>query len=80
MKTPTTPLLSRRRRRQIFGRTETEERIISYLPLSHVAGMMVDIVCPLVAAAEMKGWACLFFARNYDLRGEDDDDDDNNDG
>jgi len=53
---------------QVFGRQPEEERLISYLPLSHVAGMMVDIVCPLVAAAELPGWACCFFARNYDLR------------
>lgn len=27
------------------------DRIISYLPLSHVAGMMVDIVGPLITTA-----------------------------
>jgi len=52
----------------IIGNTPEEERIISYLPLSHVAGMMVDIVLPLVVSAEMPGWVCVFFARNYDLR------------
>lgn len=44
------------------------ERILSYLPLSHVAGMMVDIVCPLVAAARSKSWVTVFFARAYDLK------------
>eukprot|EP00931_Biecheleriopsis_adriatica_P088920 TRINITY_DN63141_c0_g1_i1.p1 TRINITY_DN63141_c0_g1~~TRINITY_DN63141_c0_g1_i1.p1 ORF type:complete len:806 (+),score=185.22 TRINITY_DN63141_c0_g1_i1:78-2420(+) len=50
------------------GNKEEEERILSYLPLSHVAGMMVDIVCPIVAAARSKAWATVFFARNYDLK------------
>ena len=45
-----------------------EERIISYLPLSHVAGMMVDIVCPIVGAAFKEGYACNYFARPYDLK------------
>jgi len=45
-----------------------EERIVSYLPLSHVAGMMVDIVCPIAGAALTPGWACVHFARHYDLK------------
>ena len=45
-----------------------EERIISYLPLSHVAGMMVDIIVPLISAAEMAGWMSVNFARVYDLK------------
>merc|ERR1712159_417290 len=28
------------------------ERLVSYLPLSHVAGMMVDIVTPIVIASQ----------------------------
>jgi long-chain-fatty-acid--CoA ligase ACSBG len=47
--------------------TEEEERIISYLPLSHVAGMMVDIVVPICASAACKGWCSASFARPYDL-------------
>jgi long-chain-fatty-acid--CoA ligase ACSBG len=50
------------------GLQPEEERIISYLPLSHVAGMMVDIVCPLIISAEMMGWTCVCFARTYDLK------------
>lgn len=42
------------------------ERIISYLPLSHVAGMMVDIICPLLVT-NPKG-CCVCFARSYDLK------------
>ncbi|GBG24982.1 Long-chain-fatty-acid--CoA ligase ACSBG2, partial [Hondaea fermentalgiana] len=48
--------------------TNAEERILSYLPLSHVAGMMVDIVAPIIATAFHKGRICVCFARPYDLR------------
>jgi long-chain-fatty-acid--CoA ligase ACSBG len=44
-----------------------EERIMSYLPLSHVAGCMVDIVMPIVTTANCSGWAVAGFARVYDL-------------
>merc|ERR1719386_680032 len=50
-----------------FGRSG-QERILSYLPLSHVAGMMVDIVTPVVVSAQMPSWVTCFFARNYDLK------------
>lgn len=42
------------------------ERIISYLPLSHVAGMMVDIICPLMVTNPQG--CCVHFARAYDLK------------
>lgn len=45
-----------------------QDRIISYLPLSHVAGMMVDIVCPIMIGALMESSVCVYFARPYDLR------------
>jgi long-chain-fatty-acid--CoA ligase ACSBG len=45
-----------------------EERIISYLPLSHVAGMMVDIITPLTTSAFRPGWVSANFARPYDLK------------
>jgi len=45
-----------------------EERILSFLPLSHVAGMMVDIAMPLIATATGPAWLCVFFARPYDLK------------
>jgi len=41
------------------------ERILSYLPLSHVAGMMVDIVTPLLVRTSH---CTVFFARPYDLK------------
>jgi len=44
------------------------ERIISYLPLSHVAGMMVDVISPVVATAYGKSFVTVHFARPYDLK------------
>jgi long-chain-fatty-acid--CoA ligase ACSBG len=46
---------------------EEENRIISYLPLSHVAGMMVDIVVPVIITATYPAWMTVHFARPYDL-------------
>jgi long-chain-fatty-acid--CoA ligase ACSBG len=51
-----------------LGTKAEEERLLSYLPLSHVAGMMVDIVCPIVVTAYTKGWMSSNFARVYDLK------------
>lgn len=51
-----------------FGDGPDHDRIISYLPLSHVAGMMVDIVCPLVVAADKAVGVTVHFARAYDLK------------
>jgi long-chain-fatty-acid--CoA ligase ACSBG len=47
---------------------EEEERVLSYLPLSHVAGMLVDIIMPLAMTATRPGWQCASFARPYDLK------------
>lgn len=44
------------------------DRIISYLPLSHVAGMMVDIVCPVLVTAYWPGHTTVYFARPTDLK------------
>jgi len=44
-----------------------EERVLSYLPLSHVAGCMVDIVMPMVTTANDDGYVICAFARPYDL-------------
>eukprot|EP00472_Partenskyella_glossopodia_P005267 CAMPEP_0197517088 /NCGR_PEP_ID=MMETSP1318-20131121/2052_1 /TAXON_ID=552666 /ORGANISM="Partenskyella glossopodia, Strain RCC365" /LENGTH=708 /DNA_ID=CAMNT_0043066357 /DNA_START=244 /DNA_END=2370 /DNA_ORIENTATION=+ len=53
-----------------MGAKKEQERIISYLPLSHVAGMMVDIICPifLTAADDRPGHLSVYFARPYDLK------------
>lgn len=51
-----------------YGMHETEERLMSYLPLSHVAGMMVDIVTPITMAALAPARTAVFFGRQYDLK------------
>jgi len=51
-----------------FG-TSGEERGLSYLPLSHIAGLMIDIVGPMSLTARNPGvWESMFFARPYDLK------------
>jgi len=45
-----------------------EERLLSYLPLSHVAGMLFDIISPVVITAFMNGYVSTNFARMYDLK------------
>jgi long-chain-fatty-acid--CoA ligase ACSBG len=46
-----------------------QERMLSYLPLSHVAGMMLDIVCPVYLTARSEAaHLTTFFARVYDLK------------
>eukprot|EP01062_Namystynia_karyoxenos_P078788 TRINITY_DN8171_c0_g3_i1.p1 TRINITY_DN8171_c0_g3~~TRINITY_DN8171_c0_g3_i1.p1 ORF type:complete len:809 (+),score=261.72 TRINITY_DN8171_c0_g3_i1:94-2520(+) len=45
-----------------------QERIISYLPLSHVAGMLVDIAIPMFTTARAGGSpVAVYFARPTDL-------------
>lgn len=44
------------------------ERALSYLPLSHIAGFMSDVMSPLAITALNPGSGCLYFARPYDLR------------
>jgi long-subunit acyl-CoA synthetase (AMP-forming) len=43
-------------------------RLLSYLPLSHAAGLMVDIISPLCYPAFYKCWVDVAFARPYDLK------------
>jgi len=50
-----------------FAAQAEQERLLSYLPLSHVAGVMVDVCCPLVTSAG-PAWVTTYFARNYDLK------------
>lgn len=45
-----------------------QERLLSYLPLSHVAGYMVDIISPVFCTANKPAWSTTYFARPYDLR------------
>jgi long-chain-fatty-acid--CoA ligase ACSBG len=51
-----------------FLNSAEQERILSYLPLSHVAGFMVDICCPMIGAAMKPAWCTTYFARPYDLK------------
>jgi len=51
-----------------FGASPSEERLLSYLPLSHVAGFVLDIVAPASTTALGPAWAATFFARPYDLK------------
>lgn len=50
------------------GQKAEQERIMSYLPLSHVAGMLVDIVFPIAVSVETSAWCTVQFARPYDLK------------
>jgi len=50
-----------------FTMTGEQERGLSYLPLSHVAGLMLDIVSPM-ANSSGKSHSTMFFARPYDLK------------
>jgi len=45
-----------------------EERGLSYLPLSHVAGVITDIVLPIATTAVSVGFTSVYFARPYDLK------------
>ncbi len=54
-----------------FGANAGEqERILSYLPLSHVAGMMVDIIAPLVCTSIKPGYGTVYFSRPMDLKSQ----------
>mmetsp|Transcript_61434 Transcript_61434/g.146468 ORF Transcript_61434/g.146468 Transcript_61434/m.146468 type:complete len:752 (+) Transcript_61434:82-2337(+) len=53
---------------QNFGDAAEQERVLSFLPLSHVAGLMVDIVLPMVSGGMSPSWTTVTFARNYDLK------------
>jgi len=48
--------------------SDAEERILSYLPLSHVAGMTVDLTGQIIVSALTKSHNAVFFARPYDLK------------
>jgi long-chain-fatty-acid--CoA ligase ACSBG len=51
-----------------FADNTTPERVLSYLPLSHVAGLCMDIVMPVSVADLKVGTVELYFARPYDLK------------
>eukprot|EP00403_Amphidinium_massartii_P037641 CAMPEP_0178440584 /NCGR_PEP_ID=MMETSP0689_2-20121128/36875_1 /TAXON_ID=160604 /ORGANISM="Amphidinium massartii, Strain CS-259" /LENGTH=742 /DNA_ID=CAMNT_0020063405 /DNA_START=29 /DNA_END=2257 /DNA_ORIENTATION=- len=45
-----------------------EGRLLSYLPLSHIAGGLMDFLNPLYMAGHMKLSFAAYFARPYDLK------------
>jgi len=52
-----------------FGNDATVgERILSYLPLSHVAGTIVDVIIPISVSCVRPSHAELYFVREYDLK------------
>ena len=51
-----------------FCALKEQERILSYLPLSHIAGLMVDIAFPIASTATTPAHTTVFFARPYDLK------------
>eukprot|EP00933_Yihiella_yeosuensis_P047470 TRINITY_DN43308_c0_g1_i1.p1 TRINITY_DN43308_c0_g1~~TRINITY_DN43308_c0_g1_i1.p1 ORF type:complete len:546 (+),score=116.62 TRINITY_DN43308_c0_g1_i1:36-1640(+) len=53
---------------QSIGIKAEQERILSYLPLSHVAGLMVDIASSIYAPAKTPCHVTVHFARPYDLK------------
>eukprot|EP00929_Paragymnodinium_shiwhaense_P034323 TRINITY_DN186_c0_g1_i3.p1 TRINITY_DN186_c0_g1~~TRINITY_DN186_c0_g1_i3.p1 ORF type:complete len:749 (+),score=228.16 TRINITY_DN186_c0_g1_i3:62-2308(+) len=50
------------------GFTPEGARILSYLPLSHIAGGLMDILMPVVFASIHKKKGTIYFARPYDLK------------
>jgi len=50
------------------GRTPEEERVLSYLPLSHIAGLAVDVVGQIAIDSLTPASTAIFFARPYDLK------------
>merc|ERR1719478_794721 len=51
-----------------LGNDGTQERVLSYLPLSHVAGMVLDIWLPIILGTNFNGYGTVFFARTNDLK------------
>merc|ERR1712194_915616 len=43
-------------------------RILSYLPLSHVAGFLLDLMIPIYIPTALGSNLTLYFARPYDLK------------
>jgi long-chain-fatty-acid--CoA ligase ACSBG len=51
-----------------FGNDPTQERTLSYLPLSHIAGMLMDILTPLFTGYLLPSYGTVYFARTNDLK------------
>ena len=46
-----------------------EHHLISYLPLSHIAALFVDLIGPMTLTGLFNGSGCVWFARNDALKG-----------
>ncbi|CAD7952043.1 unnamed protein product [Amoebophrya sp. A25] len=53
--------------KNMTGKLKGPQRALSYLPLSHVAGLMLDIVAPMVLTARYPLPMTIYFARKYDM-------------
>merc|ERR1719397_287700 len=51
-----------------LARGRAEERSVSYLPLSHVAAMLLDVILPIFISANTESFMSVSFARPYDLK------------
>jgi len=51
-----------------LGNDGTQERVLSYLPLSHVAGMVLDIWLAIILGCNFNGYGTVYFARTNDLK------------
>jgi len=56
--------------REIFAGIKVPEqvRLLSYLPLSHIAGMLIDIFLPILNTLKLNAECTTFFSRPYDLK------------
>mmetsp|Transcript_101323 Transcript_101323/g.285736 ORF Transcript_101323/g.285736 Transcript_101323/m.285736 type:complete len:739 (-) Transcript_101323:68-2284(-) len=52
----------------LAGFEEGGARVLSYLPLSHIAGSILDILAPIYFAGFKKLKGSIYFARPYDLK------------
>lgn len=52
----------------IASTIDTEERILSYLPMSHIAGFAVDVALPIITQGYRPGTFQTYYARPYDLK------------
>jgi len=50
------------------GFAEGNARLLSYLPLSHIAGGLMDILNPVYFAGKVRKKSTIYFARPYDLK------------
>jgi long-chain-fatty-acid--CoA ligase ACSBG len=51
------------------GFCDKQEHILSYLPLPHIAGFLLDVVVPIIATATMPGSVTVSFAKPDALKG-----------